>query len=307
MNLLAPQFQCPDSAREYLESVLWSDGPVCPHCGSMEGAYRIKARPGSKNGARPGLCKCKGCKRQFTVTVNTVMHRSKVPLNKWLLAFYLLNSSKKGFSAHQLHRSIGVTYKTAWFMMHRIRKAMEEGGVDMLGGDDKPVEADESYWGNSRSKFVKKSTGGHHKMKVFALVERGGTLRTFHVNAVNAKTLTPLLLENVKRDSRLMTDTFGSYYQVGKEFTSHETVEHGIKEYVRGDVYTNTLEGVFSLLKRGLHGSYHHVSERHFGRYLNEFDYRYNGRNLSDKERTDEALRGVIGKRLTYRPVVGAA
>ena len=235
------------------------------------------------------------------------MHRSKLPLNKWLLAFYLLSSSKKGFSARQLHRALGITYKSAWHLAHRVREAMRDDNRLMMGGADSIVECDEAFWGNSRTKGITYNRGGHHKMKIFALVQRNGSVRSFHVAAINAKTLTPILIENVRMDTRLMTDEYLTYKKAGREFNSHETVGHGIKEYVRGDVHTNTIEGVFSLLKRGLHGAYHHVSEKHLGRYLNEFDYRHNGRKLTDKERTDEALRGIIGKRLTYRPVAGAA
>jgi transposase-like protein len=306
LSLLAPQFQDADSARAYLENVRWPDGPVCPHCGSVE-AYRLKAKEGSKTGARPGLCKCKACRKQFSVTVGTVFESSRIPLNKWLLAVYLLCSSKKGFSAHQLHRSVDVTYKTAWFMMHRIREAMKDGGpLVPMGGAGKVVEADETYWGNSRTKGIKKGRGGNHKEKVLALVERGGGVRSFHVASVTAATLRPILREQVSADTRLVTDEYGAYRGAHKEFAGHDTVNHGAKEYARYQpdgfvVTTNTIEGVFSLLKRGLNGVYHHVSPAHLHRYLVEFDFRYNARQIGDATRTDRALQGIGGKRLMYR------
>ena len=300
MNLLAPQFTDADKARDYLENIRWPDGPACPKCGDMK-AYKItRKKKGAKT--RAGLYKCAGCRKQYTVTVGTVFEGSKVPLNKWLLAAYLIASSKKGFSAHQLHRSIGVTYKTAWFMFHRLREAMKHDSFRAaLGGEGKIVEADETYWGNSRRKDVRKRTGGEHKEKVFALVERNGDVRSFHVSTVTAKTRGPILLDEVAKETRLMTDEHGAYMKPGKEFKSHETVSHSAKEYARGDISTNTIEGVFSLLKRGLHGAYHHVSPEHLHRYLAEFDFRYNHRDTSDSARTDALLANAEGKRLTYR------
>lgn len=260
MDFFAPHFQGADKARVYLENLRWPDGPVCPHCGS-EDAYRLTAKPGSKKPGRPGLCKCKACRKQFTVTVGTVFERSRVPLNKWLLAVYLLCSSKKGFSAHQLHRSIGVTYKTAWFMMHRIREAMKENQLLPMGGTGKVVEADETYWGNSRSKHIKPVRGGAHKEKVFALVERDGRIRSFHVATVTASNLRSIMRENVKADTRIMTDEAGMYRGTAREFAGHDAVNHGAKVYVRYSpdgvhASTNTVEGAFSLLKRGLSGIY---------------------------------------------------
>ena len=229
MNLLAPEFTDADKAREYLEQIRWEGEPACPHCGGMK-AYKINAKKkGTKT--RKGLYKCGDCRKQYTVTVGTVFEASKVPLNKWLLAAYLISSSKKGFSAHQLHRSIGVTYKTAWFMFHRLREAMTDDLLrDALGGEGKIVEADETYWGNSRRKDVKKMTGGEHKEKVFALVERNGDVRSFHVASVTAKTLGPILMDEVSKETRLMTDEHGAYKKPGKEFKSHETVTHSARE-----------------------------------------------------------------------------
>ena len=248
------------------------------------------------------------------MTVGTVFERSKVPLNKWLLATYLMSSSKKGISAHQIGRTLGVTYKTAWFMCHRIREAMGDNGAPM-GGEGVTVEADESVVGgkerNKRlSKRNPKNIGAVGKQVVFTLVERGGRARSFHVANVTGKTLNPILRTQVRRESILMTDDAGQYRPIGKEFASHETVNHGIEEYVRGNAHSNTVEGFFSILKRGVVGTYHHISEAHLARYLAEFDFRYSNRialGITDTMRTDELLRGIAGKRLTYRRIGQAA
>ena len=302
--LTAPHFQDPEAARTYLERQVWPHGPVCSHCGVEGDHYQLKGKS-----TRPGLYKCSDCREPFTVTVGTVFERSKIPLNKWLLAVYLLCSSKKGMSSHQLHRTLGVTYKTAWFMTHRIREAFGPMGFDKLGGGGSIVEADETYWGTSKEALAKqkkrgkKLAGGHHKMKIFALVERGGNVRTFKVNDVNAMTLKAKLTTNVHKDTRLMTDEAQFYKKTGKRFQSHEAVNHREYEYVRGDVTTNSVEGYFSILKRGLIGTYHHVGEQHLQRYVNEFDFRYNNRKVTDVERSDNALKGITGKRLTYRRI----
>ncbi|MGB1219943.1 MAG: IS1595 family transposase [Alcanivoracaceae bacterium] len=290
-------------AREHLEAIRWPEGPVCPHCGGVEKIYTMK-------GGRAGLYKCGDCRKQFTVTVGTLFEGSKVPLNKWLMAVHLMCASKKGISSHQLHRMIGVTYKTAWFMTHRIREAMREDHDGPLGGGGKIVEADETF-GNERKPRAqgKKGRGYHHKSKVFSLVERGGRVRSFHVPSVKAATLKPILKEQLAADSRLMTDEASQYTKVGREFAEHGVVAHGIGEYVRGDIHTNTVEGYFSIFKRGLKGSFHHISEKHLKRYLCEFDFRYNYRSkleYSDAERAKIALRGIDGKRLLYKgPCVG--
>ena len=305
MDLLAPEFTDEDAARAYLEKLRWPEGPVCPHCGGIK-AYKITPKKGSST--RKGVYKCGDCRKQYTVTVGTIFHRSKVPLNKWLLAAYLIASSKKGFSAHQLHRSIDVTYKTAWFMMHRLREAMKDPAFqEQLGGSGKVVEADETYWGNSRSKDIKPVRGGSHKEKIFALVERDGNVRSFHVANVTAKNLQSIMREQVNSDTHITTDEAGQYKGVAKDFAGHDTVTHSLDEYVRyaeeeggRDASTNTVEGVFSLLKRGLSGVYHHVSPAHLHRYLAEFDFRYNERKVSDAERADNVLRGIEGKRLLY-------
>jgi transposase-like protein len=295
-ELNAPYFRDEDQAREFLEGLRWADGVVCPHCGVIGEHYRLEGQA-----ARKGLWKCKDCRQQFTVTVGTVFERSKVALNKWLLATYLMCASKKGISSLQLSRMLGVTYKTAWFMTHRLREAMKSDNfLKQLGGKDAIVEADETYWGNTRSRKVKKEVGYMHKEKIVSLVERGGNVRSFHVEHVSGETLKPLLKAQVHKDTQIMTDDFGGYRNLNQHFSDHQTVRHTAKEYVRGTVHTNTIEGFFSLLKRGLIGTFHHVGAQHLKRYIAEFDFRYNSRKLTDFERTLLALRGIAGKRLMY-------
>ncbi len=310
MNLTDPIFTDANKAREHLERTRWPSGPECPHCGVVNEATRFKGKA-----HRPGVFKCNACGEQFTATVGTVFERSKVPLNKWLLANYLMNASKKGVSAHQLHRTLGVTYKTAWFMAHRLREAMRDDSGAPMGGEGKIVEADETVVGgkerNKRlSKRNPKNIGAVGKQIAFTLVERNGRARSFHVANVTGKTLGPIIRKNVHRTSALMTDDAGQYRPIGAEFARHESVNHGAEEYVRGDAYSNTVEGFFSILKRGVVGVYHHVSEAHLSRYLAEFDFRYSNRialGVDDEMRSDEALRGIGGKRLTYRPTRQAA
>lgn len=294
-----PHFQDADKAREYLEALRWSNGVVCPHCGVVDHAYVLK---GEKH--RAGLYKCGGCRKQFTVTVGTVFERSKIALNVWLQAVHLMCASKKGISSLQLQRMLGVTYKTAWFMSHRIREAMTTNPDGLLGAGGGTVEADETYWGNSkRSKIGRKykGRGGDHKEKIVALVERDGNVRSFHVKAVNGETLRKILTEQIAADANLMTDELRLYKPIGKEFASHQTVKHSAKEYARGNAHTNTIEGFFSILKRGLIGTFHHVGRQHLKRYVKEFDFRYNNRKTTDAERTRAALEGIGGKRLMYR------
>jgi transposase-like protein len=292
-----PHFQDADKAREYLERIQWPHGPVCPHCGVIGQHYQITGKA-----SRPGLWKCKDCREQFTVTVGTVFERSKIKLNVWLQAVFLLCSSKKGMSSHQLHRVLGVTYKTAWFMTHRIREAMTSGSFTPMGGTGKTVEADETYYGQKRTRAKGRST--HHKHAIFSLVERQGKVRSWHIANVNGDNVRSILRDNVKRQSNVYTDDHGAYRHVKRDFIEHQTVAHSQDEYVRGPVHTNTIEGYFSILKRGLVGTYHHVSEQHLQRYVSEFDFRYNTRTaqgFNDNERTNVALKGITGKRLTYR------
>lgn len=281
-----------DEAREMLEKVRWPNGIVCPKCGSNKGAWELKSNPKSKNKLRAGVYKCKDCRKQFTVRIDTIFEDSHIPLNKWVAAIYLMNASKKGISAHQLHRMLDITYKTAWFMCHRIRFAMSEKPLGQLMGI---VEADETYIGGKKSG----GRGKPDKTPVFALVERGGELRAGKVSNVTAKTLRPILKEQVHHDAHMMTDSFKSYAALDEDFLFHDAVDHS-KEYVRGNVHTNTLEGWFSLLKRGINGTFHHVSEWHLDRYVGEFAHRYNARELSDWERSEKTMRGTIGKRLVY-------
>jgi transposase-like protein len=303
MKFTDPMFTDETKAREALEAVRWPDGPFCPHCGNSA-QDRIAKVEGKKHSHRPGLYYCGECQGQFTVTVKTVFERSKVPLTKWWQATFLMNSSKKGMSAHQLHRMLGVTYKTAWFMAHRIREAMKDMNPSPIGGEGKIIEADETVIGGSKVNraYAKKAP---KKQTVFSLVERGGGVRSFHIANVTARMLRPLIVKAASRKSRIMTDEAQWYVRVGDEFARHESVNHWQNEYVRGDVYTNTAENYFSILKRGIYGVYQHVSEAHLHRYLVEFDFRYSNRaglGVSDGERVVKALKGIEGKRLTYRP-----
>jgi transposase-like protein len=297
-SIHAPHFTDETAAREYLEKLRWPEGPVCPHCGTVNHAYATK---------RPGLYRCasKECRKDFSVTVGTVYERSKIPLHKWLLASYLLCSSKKGMSSHQLHRMLGVTYKTAWFMTMRIREAMTDGYFSgPLGGNGKAVEVDETYFGNEKPKATPTARGGDHKMKILSLVEREGRVRSHHVPSVNAKTLAPIMKEQIAQDTHLMTDDAAVYLKIGQHFAEHSSVNHSAGEYVRGAISTNTVESYFAILKRGLIGTYHHVSPEHLRRYVGEFDFRYNNRSalgVEDKERADIVLKNIAGKRLTYR------
>lgn len=292
-----PHFQDPDAAREYLEAIRWANGVVCPHCGVIDKFYKLTGEA-----HRPGLYKCSDCREQFTVTVGTVFEDSKIKLHIWLQACHLMSASKKGISAKQLERMLGVSYKTAWFMSHRIREAMNIAPKAPLGLQA-PVEVDETYWGN-KGKNKPGAHGYNHCMKVVSLVERNGQKRSFHLANVNHKTLRPIMLGMIDKNARLMTDQAGVYEKVGPDFAKHEIVNHSHKEYVRGDVTTNTVESSFALLKRGLIGTFHSVSEAHLQRYATEFDFRWNHRvklGVNDEQRTAAILKGIEGKRLTYR------
>jgi transposase-like protein len=294
--LSAPYFHDADAAREQLESILWANGPVCPRCGGKDRITVV-------NGARAGLRRCGPCKRQFTVTVGTVFESSHVPLNLWLQAVYLMCSSKKGISSHQLMRVLDVQYKTAWFMTHRIREAMKSGNLPPMGGQGVTVEIDETFIGN-KYKRPEGARGYAHKNAVMTLVQRGGSSRSFHVDGTSAAHLLPIIKANVLPGTAVMTDEAGQYAHLAKHFASHGFTRHGQGEYVVGDVHANTVEGFYSVFKRGMKGVYQHCAAKHLHRYVAEFDFRYNNRvrlGVDDEQRTENALRGVVGKRLTYR------
>lgn len=308
-------FHCEAAAFEHVENALWPNGPHCPHCGNAGKIYElngVRSKPSKKNPEgveRHGLKKCGECRKQFTVRIGTIFEESHIPMTKWLQAIYLMCSSKTGISSHQLARVLEITVKSAWFLSHRIREAMRSGDIGPMGGEGAIIEADSTYiGGKEKNKHVgkrnRRNIGGMGKQVVHTLVERSGGARSHHIADVSGKTLGPLLYRNVDRKSSLMTDTGGGYYNAGKYYARHETVDHGKDEYVRGDAYSNTVEGYFSILKRGINGVFHHVSEHHLHRYLAEFDFRYSNRiklGIDDKMRADIALLNVKGKRLSYR------
>jgi transposase-like protein len=300
------------AAYAWVEARVWPNGPVCPHCGGVE---RIGKMAG--NATRIGLYKCYQCRKQFTVKVGTVFEASHVPMNLWLQAMYLLCSSKKGISSNQLSRTLGVTLKTAWFMSHRIREAMSTVGVEPMGGAGAIVEVDETLMGKTEGAPKKLHVGGSQfRNIVLTLVERGGTARSFHIDGTTTATLGKIIRTNINVQSALMTDKAKWYPSVARDFTAHLSVDHGKDEYVRHEawemsgkivfdaVHTNTVEGFYSIFKRGMKGVYQHCKERHLHRYLAEFDFRYNNRarlGVDDVERTERAIKGIVGKRLTYR------
>jgi len=318
MRIDHPIFTDADKAREYLEAQRWPNGPVCPHCGNTDSA-KITAMKGKAH--RKGLYNCKECREQFSVTVGSVFEHSKIALNRWMFATYLLTSSKKGMSAHQLHRMLGVTYKTAWFMAHRIREAMKaDVKIDgPLGGEGKTVEADETYLGKREDQTMPAYREGKpyqskkratHKMTVVALVERGGSVRSFVVESATVESVRKILFTNADRKSTLYTDESRLYSETGKSFADHDTVHHSSGEYARGIVHTNTIENTFSVFKRGMLGVYHFCGEKHLHRYLAEFDFRFNRRSavgVEDTQRHQEVLAAIGGKRLTYRRIGQAA
>lgn len=299
-NLSALHFHDEAAAYDYVEARVWPEGPTCPHCNGKE---RIGKMAGKAT--RIGLYKCYQCRKQFNVKVGTVFEASHVPMTVWLQAMFLMSSSKKGFSANQLHRTLGVTLKTAWFMAHRIRLAMATGDLTPFGSVGTPVEVDEAYIG--RRKGVEVTRGGGHKNQVVSLVDRAtGAVRSVHTARMEPGEVVAIVRANVAKEARLMTDEARMYWSVGKEFASHERVFHGIREYARGDVTTNTVEGYFSIFKRGMRGIYQHCGEQHLHRYLAEFDFRYSNRvalGINDTARADRALVGIAGKRLTYGTV----
>lgn len=291
-------FHDEEAAYAWVEARVWPEGPICPHCGGID---RISKMQG--NSTRVGTYKCYQCRKPFTVKIGTVFEASHVPMRHWLQAMFLMCSSKKGISSNQLHRILGCTLKTAWFITHRIREAMRAVGVEPLGGAGKYVEADETFIGRLEGQ-KKMKTGWAHKNVVLTLVERGGSARSFHIDSTRVADIAPIVRDNIRRESALMTDEALPYKAVGKEFARHESVNHGADEYVRGDVYSNTVEGFFSVFKRGMKGTYQHCKEKHLHRYLAEFDFRYNNRvrlGVDDVTRAERALKGIVGKRLTYR------
>lgn len=299
-NLTLPIFTDPEAARAHLEALLWPGKPVCPHCGVEGENTLIKGKS-----HRPGLYQCNACREPFSVTVGTVMEKSHIPLNKWVLGFHLMASSKKGISAHQLHRQLGITYKAAWFMAHRIREAMEPKNPPPIGGNGSTVESDETFIGRREGRKLR--AGTDHKIAVLTLVERGGRSRSFKIGSPTRAVIQEVLYRNIDSGSRLMTDEAGHYMR-GHGFASHQTVTHSKGEYARGDVSTNTVEGFFSIFKRGMIGTYQHCGEQHLQRYLAEFDFRYSNRasmGIDDEMRAEIAVTGAMGKRLTYHSVTG--
>ena len=315
INLTDPIFHDMDKARAWLEASRWPDGPYCPHCGSTNVAVM-----GGK-AHRPGLFHCPACRGQFTVLTGSVVESSHIALPKWVLAIRLMASSKKGVSAHQLHRSLGITYKSAWFMADRIREAMSDPKAPPIGGQGKIIEADEAYHGKRETEAPKSRNatknptkrgkgGGAAKRPIVALVERGGEARVTHMNHVTSANINEFMARYVSFDSRLQTDESKLYPTLGKQFASHETVNHGAREYAPGDVNTNSAEGFFGIFKRGMVGVYQHCGEQHFQRYLDEFTFRYNLRvklGVEDTERAERTTKAMNGKRLTYRRIGGQA
>jgi transposase-like protein len=293
MNLIQLSGMTENEAREYIEAIRWPNGPVCPHCGNVTGNYLLKGKA-----TKPGTRKCKSCRKLFSVTVGTVMHRSHISLKQWLMAFHLMCSSKKGMSALQLKREMGITYKSAWFLCHRVRAAMQENPLASLL--DGTVEVDETYIGGKAKRGSKRGRGTS-KIPVVALISRTGKMRSKPVERVNAVELKGAIREMVDKSARIMTDEWKAYRGIGKEYAGgHHTVNHGNEEYVRGDVHVNNAESYFALLKRGVHGTFHHVSKEHLGRYCDEFSFRWGNRKVTDGERTIAAIQGAGGKRLTY-------
>lgn len=310
MNLTAPIFNDETAARKHLEAIRWPNGPVCPYCGVLE-----QSKPLGGKSMGDGWYHCGACRKKFTVRVGSIYERSHIPLHKWVLATHLMAASKKGVSAHQLHRMLGITYKSAWFMAMRIREAMkpsETGGK--MGGPGKIVEADETYISRKDIPATKKRDGGDFKRKggsggfnkrvIITLVERGGEARSFHVERATRATVEAIVANNVAKETALHTDESKLYRQVDEIVADHDTVRHADKEYVRGTVHTNTIEGFFSIFKRGMRGVYQHCGEQHLHRYLAEFDFRYSNRaslEISDTVRAEKIVKGAAGKRLTYR------
>jgi transposase-like protein len=302
--LSAAYFHDEKAAYKFVEAHLWPNGPTCPKCGEYN---RVSVMKGKST--RIGVHKCYVCRKPFTVKIGTIFECSHIKLRDWLVAIFLMASSKKGVSSNQLSRTIGVTLKSAWFMSHRIREAMRSGSlaIPMASGGG-TVEIDETYIGRRKGSVV--TGGAYHKHAVLSLLSReDGQVRSFHVAEATRPFVMPIVRANIAKEARVITDEAPRYHALGQEFASHEAVNHAAKEYARGDVTTNTVEGFFSVFKRGMRGVYQHCSEKHLHRYLAEFDYRHNNRvalGVNDQERALRTLRGVKGKRLTYRTTGGA-
>ena len=294
MNITDPIFHDEAKAEVHIFNSRWPDGePICPHCGSTNCMVM-----GGKTQA--GYWLCRDCRDKFTVRTGTVMERSHVPLHKWLLATHLMAASKKGMSAKQMERMLAVTYKTAWFLCHRIREAMGDD-TGPLGGEGKTVEADETFVGGKKRNRVNLTVA--KKKKVLSLVERGGRVRSFHIASIHGNTIRDAIVTNVHRSSHLMSDDARHYWRIGTEFASHSTTIHALRQFAKGENHSNTAENFFSIFKRGVIGTYHHLSEAHMHRYCREFDFRYNHRTASDTDCAAGILKGMEGKRLTYRRV----
>lgn len=305
---LSQYFSDETKAREYLESLRWPNGAICPHCGSVE-AYKLTAKEGSKSPVRDGVYKCKACRKQFTVTVGTIFEGSRIPLNKWFAAIYMMCSSKKGVSAHQLHRELGITYKSAWFMCHRIRYAMLQ--TPLAEKLKEAVEVDETYVGGKPRKDNKgenikpvKRGRGTEKTPVVLVVARDGESRAKKMKKLSAENLRNYIQEQADESATINTDGYTGYIGLNKHFAKHEVVDHSVHEFARGDAHVNTAESWFSLLKRGVYGTFHHISEKHIDQYVNEFVFRWNNRKVSDFDRTVATIKVVSGKRLMYKNLV---
>ena len=315
MSVLSASYMHDETAAfAHVEAMLWADGPVCPSCGSVGNVYvldgvRSKASKKNPEGVvRHGLKKCRDCGNQFTVRVGTIFESSHVKLHLWLQAIHLMCSSKKGISSNQLHRTLGVTLKTAWFMSHRIREAMRTDGSVDFGAGGGVVEVDETFIG--REPGMVKKAAYHHKMKIVTLVDRDtGRSKSIVVDDLKIKTLAPILLENIAKEARIFTDEATHYLRLARPFADHQTVNHKAGEYVRGEIHTNTAEGYFSIFKRGMKGVYQHCAKKHLHRYAAEFEFRYNNRvanGVGDLGRANIALNGIVGKRVLYRDSLGA-
>jgi transposase-like protein len=304
--LSAPYFHNEEAAYEFVEASIWPHGPVCPKCGVIGNSHKMQGKS-----TRVGVYKCRDCRKPFTCKIGTIFEASHIPMNVWLQAIFLIASSKKGMSSNQLHRSLGISLKSAWFMSHRVREAMKSGSFAMFGANGGTVEIDETFIGhdkNIKPKGQKKGRGFHHKNKVFSLIDRTTRqARSVVVDDLKFSTLLPIIQANVVPEARIMTDESRSYLPVKNYFASHDVVRHEIKEYVsRIDPtrHTNTVEGFFSVFKRGMKGVYQHCAHNHLHRYLAEFDFRYNNRvanGINDEQRAEFLLKGVVGKRLTYQ------